>query len=71
MKLYKLLVLIFVLFFANQSFAYQTVAMEFNGNWYKARYMSNDSDAIVQYLKQGQTFFKTLINLKKGQRKRK
>ena len=44
-----------MLFFANQSFAYQTVAMEFNGNWYKARYLSNDSDAIVQYLKQGQT----------------
>jgi len=33
--------------------AYQTVAMDFPGNWYKLRYVSNENDAIVQFVRQG------------------
>ena len=33
--------------------AYQTVAMDFPGNWYKIRYVNNENDAIVQFVRRG------------------
>lgn len=33
--------------------AYQTVAMDFPGNWYKLRYVNNENDAIVQFIRRG------------------
>lgn len=36
-------------------FGYQTVAMDFVGNWYKVNYVNNERDAIVQFVRKGQT----------------
>lgn len=33
--------------------AYQTVTMDFPGNWYKIKYLNNDRDGIVQFVRQG------------------
>lgn len=38
---------------AKPAFAYQTVAMDFVGLWYKINYINNERDAIVQYVRHG------------------
>lgn len=44
--------------------AYQTVAMDFPGNWHKVKYIQNDNDAIVQFVRNGynlQNFNETVV----------
>ncbi len=54
MKLFKtLLTVLITIFSINAAQAYQTVTMDFPGNWYKINYISNENDAIVQFIRQG------------------
>lgn len=53
MKLFKAILPLIIGFIATPVFAYQTVTMDFPGNWYKVNYITNDNDAIVQFVRQG------------------
>lgn len=53
MKLFKTILIVAALFLTLPAMAYQTVVMDFPGNWYKLRYISNENDAIVQFIRQG------------------
>lgn len=53
MKWFSLLILCLFFSVATPANAYQTVAMDFPGNWYKIKYINNERDAIVQFVRQG------------------
>ena len=53
LKLFKILLVLVLFISAKPVFAYQTVAMDFIGLWYKIKYINNERDAIVQYVRQG------------------
>ena len=53
LKLFKIAFFLIVFMMAKPVFAYQTVAMDFIGLWYKIKYINNERDAIVQYVRQG------------------
>ena len=55
MKLFKIVLFLAIFLFAKPAFAYQTVAMDFVGLWYKINYVNNERDAIVHYIRQGYT----------------
>lgn len=55
MKLFKIVLFLAIFLFAKPAFAYQTVAMDFVGLWYKINYVNNERDAIVHYVRQGYT----------------
>ncbi len=46
-------VIAFFLLICAPVFAYQTVVMDFPGNWYKLNYMNSESDAIIQFVRSG------------------
>lgn len=53
MKLFKIILFLAIFLLAKPSYAYQTVAMDFIGLWYKINYINNERDAIVQYVPRG------------------
>ena len=53
LKLFKIFLFFTFFLIAVPAFAYQTVAMDFVGLWYKMNYINNERDAIVHYVRQG------------------
>ena len=53
LKLSKIIITLALFFITSPVFAYQTVFMDFPGNWYKVNYVNNERDTIVQFVRKG------------------
>lgn len=53
MKLFKVIAIILALCITLPALAYQTVYLDFPGNWHKINYINNKRDAIVQFVRNG------------------